>query len=150
MEAVPAVAVKLLWNLATGLSAKFITRSRMLRDVGVELEAQRKRSQRQEEMAALRAPAANLRRMAVGVTAPLPSLTPPQAPSAAPAAAASAELGASTGGGEGTRKPIRASPSWEAAFSEGLSTFARMDKRARRARGATVPASASVANLSMA
>ena len=61
-----AVAVKLLWNLASGLSAKFTTRNRMLRDAANEVEALQKKEKRQEEMAELRATAGRLRLLVAG------------------------------------------------------------------------------------
>ena len=56
----PAVAVKLLWNLATALSWKFTLRNQRLRELGATIEAQRRKSARQEETAQLKDAAAKL------------------------------------------------------------------------------------------
>lgn len=145
----PAVAVKLLWNLATALSWKFTLRNQRLRELGATIEAQRRKSARQEETAQLKDAAAKLDTLVRGSKA-VYSLrasskwhetmsAPPPSSAAAPSRAAD-ELEQATPSSTATpagplqsttRPPIRASPSWEAAFSEGLSTFARLETRVR-------------------
>jgi hypothetical protein len=145
----PAVAVKLLWNLATALSWKFTLRNQRLRELGATIEAQRRKSARQEETAQLKDAAAKLDTLVRGSKA-VYSLrasskwhetmsAPPPSSAAAPSRAAdeleqAAPSSTATPAGplqSTTRPPIRASPSWEAAFSEGLSTFARLETRVR-------------------
>jgi hypothetical protein len=148
----PAVAVKLLWNLATALSWKFTLRNQRLRELGATIEAQRRKSARQEETAQLKDAAAKLDTLVRGSKA-VYSLrasskwhetmsAPPPSSAAAPSRAAdeleqAAPSSTATPAGplqSTTRPPIRASPSWEAAFSEGLSTFARLETRVLETR----------------
>ena len=144
----PAVAVKLLWNLATALSWKFTLRNQRLRELGATIEAQRRKSARQEETAQLKDAAVKLDTLVRGSKAVYSlrasskwheTMSAPPPSAAAPSRAAdeleqAAPSSTATLAGplqSTTRPPIRASPSWEAAFSEGLSTFARLETRVR-------------------
>ena len=137
MKLCPHVAAKLLWNLATGLSYKFTLRNIKLRELNVTLEAQRAKSRRQEETAQLRDAASKLGALVRGGKA-VYGASGRIAATAPPGEGATARVPASAAPAapeERPRMPIRASSSWEVAFSEGLSTFARLETRVLHAGG---------------
>ena len=123
MRLCPHVAVKLLWNLATGLSARFTTRQKKLREISFELEAQRRKSARQEETAQLRETAAKLHTLVRnGGKDGAPRMTLQSSNSSIKPDLQPAPRG---------KIERSTSQSWELAFSEGLLSVTRLETKAR-------------------
>ena len=136
MRVCPHVAVKLLWNLATGLSAKFTTRNKKLRELSLQLEEMRKKSARQEETAQLRETAAKLHTLVRGDTMQNNGGRVGAAGTALPGTGSKAIPAAPSVTFEKPDAPhsLRksTSQSWELAFSEGLTSFQRLETSVRQ------------------
>lgn len=124
----PSIAIKMLWNLATGLSLKFTNRNKMLKQQAAALEVAQKKVAKHEEIAELREAATKLRMLVIKPGASLPAVS----------AAAPSALGA-----------LRSCTSWEweAVFRSGLESVRRLELEVKAPRPRGIRGSQTTATL---